>query len=67
MNLELCLLEKEDLPRYKADMQEAFQLGAQEDGGLEDGALVLPEAGIDRSLHAEGAVAYKTVENAYDV
>lgn len=55
MNLELCLLEKEDLPQYNADMQEAFQLGAQEGGCLADGELVLPEAEIDSSLHAKGA------------
>lgn len=62
MNLELCLLEKEDLPQYNADMQEAFQLGAQEGGCLADGELVLPEAEIDSSLHAKGAVACKAME-----
>lgn len=61
MNLELCLLEKADLPQYTADMQEAFQLGAREGGFLDDGELVLPEADIHSSLHAKGAVAYKAV------
>ena len=63
MSLELRLLEQEDLPQYKADMQEAFQLGAQEGGCLADGELVLPEAEIDSSLHTEGAVAYQAVED----
>lgn len=63
MNLELRLLEQEDLPCYKADMQEAFQLGAQEGGCLADGELVLPETEIDLSLYAKGAVAYKAVED----
>ncbi len=30
--MELRLIEKEDLPQYKLDMQEAFQLGAAEGG-----------------------------------
>ena len=62
MNLGLRLLEKRDLPQYKADMQGAFQLGAQEGGCFADGELVLPESDIDRSLGAEGAIAYKAVE-----
>ena len=36
MNLGLRLLEKRDLPQYKADMQGAFQLGAQEGGSFAD-------------------------------
>ncbi|PWM25520.1 MAG: hypothetical protein DBX44_02050, partial [Oscillospiraceae bacterium] len=63
MNVELRLLEKADLPQYKSDMQEAFQLGALEGGGLEGGELVLPEKDIDRSLHTKGAIAYKAVED----
>ena len=46
MNLELCLLEKDGLPRHKTDMQEAFQRSAQEDGDL-----VLLEADIDKRRH----------------
>ena len=61
MNLGLRLLEKRDLPQYKADMQGAFQLGSQEGGCFADGELVLPESDIDRSLGAEGAIAYKAV------
>ena len=62
MNLGLRLLEKRDLPQYKADMQGAFQLGAQEGGCFAAGELVLPESDIDRSLGAEGAIAYRAVE-----
>lgn len=57
MNLGLRLLEKRDLPQYKADMQGAFQLGAQEGGCFAAGELVLPESDIERSLGAEGATA----------
>ena len=62
MNLGLRLLEKRDLPQYKADMQGAFQLGAQEGGCFAAGELVLPESDIDRSLGAEGTIAYRAVE-----
>ena len=63
MKLELCPLEEGDLPRYKAEMQRAFQIGAAEGGCLAEGELVLPEADIDRSLQAKGALAYKAVED----
>ena len=45
MNLGLRLLEKRDLPQYKADMQGAFQLGAQEGGCFADGRQDRPQSG----------------------
>ena len=63
MSLELLLAEKEDLAQYKADMQEAFQLGAMEGGYPEDVGEILPEADINRSLAAKGAVVYKAVSD----
>ncbi len=60
MGFELKKIENKDLPVFKHDMQEAFQLGAaawEED--LEE--EILPESHIDRSLNAKGSIAYKAV------
>ncbi len=48
-----------DLPAFKRDMQEAFQLGAEDEFGA--CPLILPESHINRSLAAEGAAAFKAV------
>ncbi len=61
--LQLLEVEEKDLPQFKADMQEAFQLGAIE--GMYEGDMeepVLPEEDILLSLSKEGAVAYKAVD-----
>ncbi len=58
--MELMRLENTDLKQFKADMREAFQLGAVEGGYPVDGEI-LPEKDIDQSLDAAGAVAYKAV------
>ncbi len=60
MALVLLTLCPEDLRQYKLDMQEAFQLGADE-GGYPADEQILPEEDIDRSLNAKGSVAYKAV------
>ena len=52
-------IEKYDLEQYKADMQEAFQQGFEEDFGKTE-EVILPKD-IDRSLHTQGAIAYKAV------
>ncbi len=59
MKLELLNIEECDLEAYKSDMQQAFRLGAVE-GGLPD-EEVLPREDIERSLTAEGSIAYKAV------
>ncbi len=62
MGFKLKKIENKDLPVFKHDMQEAFQLGAsawEED--LEEG--ILPESHIDRSLNTKGSIAYKAVVN----
>ena len=46
MNFKLELLNKEDLPIFKKDMQEAFQIGFEENYGKTDGTI-LPEKDID--------------------
>lgn len=62
MDIDLLPLRPEDVPQFKRDMQEAFQQGAAEIGESGDAdEEVLPEADIDRSLSAKGAVAYKAV------
>ncbi len=60
MDFQLLPLEEADLPKFKHDMQEAFQLGAavwEEDLDEE----ILPEAHINKSLSTKGAIAYKAV------
>lgn len=60
MNFELRILQSEHTVQFKEDMQIAFQQSAVE--GL--GAIneqILPESHIDRSLNAEGSVAYEAV------
>ncbi len=63
MNLEFLVLEENDLPQYKKDMQEAFRLGAVEGGFPEETGEILPEGDINRSLAAKGAIAYKAVSD----
>lgn len=61
--LRLLRVEETDLPQYKKDMQEAFQLGAMEgDYDGDPGEQIMPEADIEHSLNSDGAVAYKAVD-----
>ena len=55
-------LEKEDIKEFIEIMQKSFQKGFEDEFGLYE-KMILPEADIDTSLNAEGAVAYKVVEN----
>ena len=59
MNFRLELVTASDLAQFKADMQEAFNKGAEI--GMGESGEVLPEEDINRSLEAEGAIAYKAV------
>ena len=58
MNFELLPITENDIKQFKTDIQEAFQKGFEDVYGKTDG-IILPEKDIDRSLNAEGAVAYK--------
>ena len=60
MILELRPLSSERTAQFKDDMREAFQQGAVSEFG-ELGIEILPESHIDRSLTAEGAVAYEAI------
>ncbi len=59
--MQLVKVDKNDLSQYKADMQEAFQLGAVEGGFDVKGEIILSEGDIDRSLGKKNAIAYKAV------
>ncbi len=60
MKFELMPVDHESLADFKRDMQKAFQNGAEKEYGKLD-TQILPEADIDSSLNAEGAVALKAV------
>ncbi len=60
MDFILMPIEKEDVPIYKRDMQEAFQQGAMKEFQHLD-VEILPKKDIDESLSPKGAVAYKAV------
>ena len=60
MDFQLLPVEKADLPKFKTDMQEAFQLGAAAwEENLDE--EILPESHINKSLSAKGSIAYKAV------
>ena len=60
MKFELLPMNKNDIPLFKQDIQEAFQKGFEDVYGKTDG-IILPEKDIDRSLNEQGAVAYKAI------
>jgi GNAT superfamily N-acetyltransferase len=62
VNFELSPLIPAEIPLFKRDMQEAFQMGAVSEFSGLDGQ-VLPEKDIDSSLDAKGSVAYKATED----
>ena len=60
MKISIQLLDGEDIPQFKRDMQEAFQKGAEAEYGRIS-EEILPESHINASLSKAGAVAYKAV------
>lgn len=60
MKFSIVTITEKDLAQYKADMQEAFQKGFEDEFGKTD-EIILPEEDIIQSLNAEGAIAYKAV------
>ena len=60
MKFSVVTINNEDLEQYKADMQEAFQKGFEDEFGKTD-EIILPERDIDESLNAKGTIAYKAV------
>ena len=61
MTMTLKPLADEQLARFKADLREAFRLGAADSFGQAHD--VLPEEHIDQSLQAAGAAAWVAVED----
>jgi len=60
MDFKLLPVEEADLPKFKHDMQEAFQVGAAAwEENLDE--EILPELHINKSLSTKGAIAYKAV------
>lgn len=62
MIFELIPMSKNDIPIFKKDIQEAFQKGFEDVYGKTE-ETILPEKDINRSLDAEGSIAYKAVVN----
>lgn len=62
MNFQLMPMTRDNIPAFKADIQEAFQKGFEDVYGKTE-ETILPEKDIDCSLKAEGAIAYKAVIN----
>lgn len=60
MEFKLVIVEEQDFPQYKRDMQEAFQLGFEEVYGKCD-QVILPEKDIDNSINTPGAICYKAL------
>lgn len=60
MDFKLCTVSQEEMPRFKADMQKAFQKGFEDVYGKTE-KIILPEKDIDQSLQMIGAAAYKAV------
>lgn len=60
MNFQLVPIEDNELGQYKADMQEAFQKGYEEEFGQSE-ETILPVKDIDHSLNRKGSVAYKAL------
>lgn len=59
MAFELVKLTSGDIEQFEADMQEAFNKGAEYYSGQKED--VLPKKDIEESLNAKGSVAYKAM------
>ena len=60
MDFKLAIMDENDIPLFKKEIQEAFQKGFEEVYGPTEG-IILPEADIDQSLNTNGAIAYKAL------
>ena len=60
MDFKLVIMDVNDMPLFKKEIQEAFQKGFEEVYGPTEG-IILPEADIDQSLNTNGAIAYKAL------
>ena len=60
MGFKLAIMDANDIPLFKKEIQEAFQKGFEEVYGPTE-SIILPEADIDQSLNTTGAIAYKAL------
>ena len=60
MDIKLMIMDANDIPLFKKEIQEAFQKGFEEVYGPTEG-IILPEVDIDQSLNTDGAIAYKAL------
>lgn len=60
MDFRLMPMGNDDIPKFKADIQEAFQKGF-EDVFEETDKTILPEKDIDQTLNTKGSIAYKAI------
>ena len=60
MDFKLAIMDVNDIPLFKKEIQEAFQKGFEEVYGPTEG-IILPETDIDQSLNTNGAIAYKAL------
>lgn len=59
-------LDKADIPEFKREIQNAFQLGYEAEFGTRQ-ETILPEKDIDESLNGENAFAWKAVRNGEQI
>ena len=62
MDFKLAIMDANDIPLFKKEIQEAFQKGFEEVYGPTEG-IILPEVDIDQSLNTKGSIAYKAIVN----
>ena len=60
MDFKLDIMNVNDIPLFKKEIQEAFQKGFEEVYGPIDG-IILPEVDIEQSLNTKGAIVYKAL------
>ena len=60
MDFKLAIMDVNDIPLFKKEIQEAFQKGFEEVYGPTEG-IILPEDDIDQSFFTNGAIAYKAL------
>ena len=60
MDFKLVIMDVNDIPLFKKEIQKAFQKGFEEVYGPTEG-IILPEADIEQSLNTNGAIGYKAL------
>ena len=61
MDFKLIPLHEKNKIKFKKDMQEAFQKGAEDGDYIGEEEEILPESHINKSLESKGAMAYEAI------